>query len=294
MQTLAEIRAMLDERGLRPKKSLGQNFLVDHNLLQKLVDESGADDGDVILEVGPGTGTLTETLLERGCSVVAVELDDALAELLRDRLMDRYEGRFTLIHADCLESKRAVNPAVVAALDAQRGDKPFRLVANLPYHAGTPLMLTLLCRHPACVSMAVTIQREVADRLLAGPGSKTYGTLGVVAQATARSRRVATLGPGCFWPQPGVDSAMVVVERGAALTDDLAGFAEFVQKIFAGRRKQLGAHFRQLGWSPDGGWPEGVSPTDRAEDLGVERLVAVYETVRASGAGGVGREPGRV
>jgi SAM-dependent methyltransferase len=110
LQTLAEIRAMLDERGLRPKKSLGQNFLVDHNLLQRLVDESGAGEGDVVLEVGPGTGTLTETLLERGCRVVAVELDDALAELLRDRLMEKYEGRFTLIHADCLGEQACGEP----------------------------------------------------------------------------------------------------------------------------------------------------------------------------------------
>jgi len=279
VQTLAEIRALLDERGLRPKKSLGQNFLVDHNLLTRLVDSSGVGSGDRVLEVGPGTGTLTEALLARGAHVVAIELDDQLADLLRDRL-DAHE-RFTLVHGDCLAGKRAVNAEAMAAVGGA-GDGDFRLVANLPYHAGTPLMLTLMCAHPNCVSMAVTIQREVADRMVAGPGRKAYGTLGVVAGALGSARRVAVLGPGCFWPAPGVESAMAVWERGEAVPDfgrgDAAGFGGFVGRVFEGRRKQLGSHLRRLGMTP-AAWPEGVEAGMRAEDLSVERFVALYRGV---------------
>ncbi|MEM1184351.1 MAG: 16S rRNA (adenine(1518)-N(6)/adenine(1519)-N(6))-dimethyltransferase RsmA [Planctomycetota bacterium] len=275
MQTLAEIRALLDEWGLRPKKSLGQNFLIDHNLLGRLVDEAGVAEGDRVLEVGPGTGTLTETLLDRGCRVVAVELDDQLASMLTDRLGDR-DG-FTLVHGDCLASKRAVNRDAMDAL----GDGPFRLVANLPYHAATPLMLTLMGSHPECVGMAVTIQREVADRMTAGPGSKTFGTLGVVARAFGEARKVAVLGPGCFWPPPGVDSAMAVWERGEPMVGDGGQFADFVSRVFEGRRKQLGAHLKRLGMLP-GSWPDGVEPTDRAEALEVERFAALYGAVDRS------------
>jgi 16S rRNA (adenine1518-N6/adenine1519-N6)-dimethyltransferase len=271
MQTLAEIRAMLDERGLRPKKSLGQNFLIDHNLLTRLVDESGVSEGDTVLEVGPGTGTLTEALLERGCRVIACELDDALADLLRERLSERWGEAFTLVHGDCLASKREVNPVLIDAV----GDGPFRLVANLPYHAGTPLMITLIANHPRCVGMGVTIQKEVAERLVAGPGSKTYGTLGVVAQAAGEVRRVASLPPGCFWPQPGVDSAMATFVRTEPAVDDLPGFAAFVGRVFEGRRKQLGAHLKRLGCVPDA-WPEGVGSTDRAEGLDISKFAALY------------------
>src|SRR4051812_5019410 len=108
MQTLIQIRALLEERGLAPRKSLGQNFLIDQNLIRKLVDASGVGAGDLVLEVGPGTGTLTEELLERGCEVVACELDRGLAELLRERL--GANPRFTLVEGDCLASKREIAP----------------------------------------------------------------------------------------------------------------------------------------------------------------------------------------
>ncbi|MEM7755062.1 MAG: 16S rRNA (adenine(1518)-N(6)/adenine(1519)-N(6))-dimethyltransferase RsmA [Planctomycetota bacterium] len=287
MQSVAEIRALLEERGLRPKKSLGQNFLIDQNLLTRLVDEAGVVEGDVVLEVGPGTGTLTEALLARGARVVAVELDDQLAGLLRDRL-GAHEG-FTLVHGDCLASKREVSPAVLDAVRDAGGSERFKLVANLPYHAATPLMLTLMSAHPACVSMAVTIQREVAERMVAGPGSKTFGTLGVVAGALGSARKVAVLGPGCFWPAPGVESAMAVWERGRALVGDgvgqAVGFAGFVSRVFEGRRKQLGAHLKRLGMLPSA-WPEGVVPTDRAESLDVRRFAALYGAVMRTGDDG--------
>ena len=268
-QTLEEIRSTLEAHGCAPKKSLGQNFLIDRNLVSKLVNSSGVGPGDLVLEVGPGTGTLTGELLGRGCEVIACELDDGLARAMNDRFGTH--DRFTLVHGDCLSSKRSIAPAIADAI----GDRPFSLVANLPYQAATPLMLTLLGAHPGCGVMAVTIQKEVGDRLLAGPGSKVYGSISVVAQAAARITRIANLPNECFWPRPNVISAMVRLERlDTPMTPDIAGLADFCQRTFAGRRKQLAGLLKSMGMPPSE-WPENIAPTDRIEALQAERIVAL-------------------
>lgn len=278
MQTLAEIKSILAERGLAPRKRLGQNFLTDHNLIRRLVDAAGVGAGDTVLEVGPGTGTLTEELLDRGCRVIACELDAGFAVMLRER----FAGRpFTLVEGDCLAGKRAVNPALFEAI----GDGRFALVANLPYGAATPLMLGLLTE-PRCVGQFVTIQKEVADRLAAGPGSKVYGAISVAAQVLGRVERIATLPPECFWPRPEVTSAMISIVpallgrsddgTGSAVDLDPGAFAAFCLAVFAGRRKQLGS---VLG---DGVWPDGVSRTDRAEALSPEQIVRLFTCRRGA------------
>ncbi len=268
MQTLTEIKHMLEERGLSPRKAFGQNFLIDQNLIARLVDASGVGEGDVVLEVGPGTGTLTEALLERGCQVVACELDRGLADLLRERL----GGRITLIEGDCLDGKRALNPGVIAAL----GGRPFRLVANLPYAAASPLMLTLASHHAPCVSMHVTIQKEVAQRLRAAPGSKDFGGLSVIIQALCEVRRIAELPPHCFWPRPKVTSEMVsITRRSTPLTDDPDALSETCHALFSKRRKQIGSVLGR-----DLAWPEGIEPSMRAEQLSVEQFVALSEATR--------------
>jgi 16S rRNA (adenine1518-N6/adenine1519-N6)-dimethyltransferase len=275
MQTLAQIRDLLESRGLAPRKSLGQNFLIDHNLIRRLVDASGVREGDLVLEVGPGTGTLTEELLARGCRVVACEMDRGLAELLQERLgvsqTGSSRGTFTLIEGDCLASKRGINPEITAAI----AGRPFRLVANLPYGAATPLMLALLVDFPACEGMFVTIQREVADRLLAKPSTKDYGPISIVAQALARIERLATLPPDCFWPKPDVTSAMIgLIRRPDPLTTDPARLADFCQRVFMKRRKQLGG---VVGRQTD--WPTGVRPENRIEELSIEQVVALAAAV---------------
>lgn len=275
MQTLAEIKSLLEAHGLSPRHALGQNFLIDKNLIAKLIDSAGVKAGDTVLEVGPGTGTLTEGLLERGCRVVACELDGGLAAMLRERIPSLGFGdRFTLIEGDCLETGKRLNSAAAAAL----GQAPFALVANLPYGAATPLMLNLLIERPACGVMAVTIQREVADRLMAAPGSKDFGTLGVVAQAMAEVSLIATLPRECFWPRPDVTSAMVLVRRRATpATSRPAVLAAFCQRVFQQRRKQLGSTLgRGLAWPP------GVSATMRAEELSVSQMVALAEIAESS------------
>jgi len=127
LQTLAEIRSLLDAYGLSPKKSLGQNFLIDQNLIRALVDASGVGENDLVLEIGPGTGTMTEELLARGCRVIACELDDGLSELLSARFEKETGDRFRLIRGDCLANKRSLHPSIESTIGTER----FRLVANL-------------------------------------------------------------------------------------------------------------------------------------------------------------------
>lgn len=295
MQTLAQIRELLDQAGASPKRSLGQNFLLDHNLIRKLVNSAYVGPGDVVLEIGPGTGTMTEELLRRGASVIACELDDTLAAIVRERFDAQAKaGRFTLVHGDCLARKRRLNLEAARVL----GGRGFKLVANLPYGAGTPLMLALLMEHPECAVLAVTVQREVADRVLAGPGSKDFGGLSVIAQATCEGERVATAPPECFWPRPDVTSAMLVLRRRPApLTKNLPGLSGLCRVLLGSRRKQIGSLLTQaakragvtidleraLNEASAGSKRTPLAPTLRAEQMDVPSLIGLLESLERQG-----------
>lgn len=271
-QTLAQIRELLSAHGLSPRKALGQNFLIDANLIRKLITAANVQSGDLVLEVGPGTGALTDELLAHGCRVIACELDRGLAALLRTRLTAAFPSTFTLIEGDCLHSKREVSHDILAALAA----RPFKLVANLPYGAATPLMLALLVHHPECSGMYVTIQREVADRLTAAPGSRDFGPLAVIAQTIADVSLIATLPPECFWPRPDVTSAMVAITRKTQTLSPTPAaarhLADFAQKLFNQRRKQIGSTLgRTFPFPPD------INPSARAEDLTIAQIRALAE-----------------
>jgi 16S rRNA (adenine1518-N6/adenine1519-N6)-dimethyltransferase len=280
MQSLSEIRQLLESHSLSPRHALGQNFLIDHNLIRKLVDAAGVGAGDVVLEVGPGTGALTEELLARGCCVVAVEIDRGLAGLLGERFeaasgkshagAGQGAGTLTLINTDALAGKRTLAPDVAQAI----GGRPFKLVANLPYAAATPIISTILLDHPRCAGLYVTIQKEVAERILARPGTKDYGPLSIVAQLMGEPRMIATLPLECFWPRPKVTSAMVgLVRRESIAVDDPRRFADFCQKLFEQRRKQLGA---VLGRNRP--FPQGIDPAARAEALSIQQLIELFRS----------------
>ncbi len=277
MQTLSEIRALLYERGLHPKHRLGQNFLHDKNILAKLVDAADLQPGELVLEIGPGTGTLTEALLDAGAKILACEIDSDLASIIEDRL----SGRVQLICGDCLDSHRRLSCEIVSAL----GDQPFKLVANLPFQIASPLLCTMLIHHPTCIGQIVTIQKEVADRLLAEPSTKEYGPLTIIVGALADVKRICTVKPSCFWPQPKVAITMVSIfpspfgrrvrgEGSSALdtTEQRQDFARFVTQLFTKRRKQLGSILGR-----DCEWPTGVTADLRPEALRVERIVTLWQ-----------------
>lgn len=273
LQTLAEIKGLLARHQLAPNRSLGQNFLVDHNLLRKLLDAAGVAPGDLVLEVGPGTGVLTEALLERGAEVVACELDAGMVRLLRERLADPIgAGRLTLVHADCLDGKRALAPEVHAAL----AGRPFALVANLPYGSASPLMVTLAARRTDCTGQFVTIQKEVAGRLRAAPGSRDYSELAVLVGAACTVERVAALGPECFWPRPKVTSEMIAIRprpsRDRPAPEELRRLDDLASRLFTRRRKQVGTI---LGRDVAAG--AGVDPTARPEQLDVAAMLALAQ-----------------
>lgn len=272
MQTLGEIKALLASRGLRPRHRFGQNFLIEPVHLQALLARSGAASGDLVLEVGPGTGVLTDLLVDAGVEVVACEIDRDLASLVAERFGDRIR----LVVGDALPSKRTLSPPVVEAL----AGRPFRLVANLPYAIASPL-LAVLAGTPGFGGGGATIQREVADRLAASPGSRAYGPLSVVVQSRFTVERIAELPPGCFWPPPEVTSAMVrlsPLEVPLVEASALDGFGRFVGKIFGRRRKQLGSILGR-----DRELPSGIDADVRPERLSVAQWV---ELERWSNAGG--------
>ena len=266
MQSLSDIRAILDSRGLRPKHRFGQNFLTDAGKLARILAAAELQPGDRVLEVGPGTGVLTEQLLEQGVTVIAVEIDRDLAAILRERL-GKWGERFTLIEGDVLDGKHRLSSNVIAAL----AGGPFKLIANLPYNVASPLLANLAVDYPAMSLAIVMIQREVADRLTAGPGGKEYGPLGVIVQAMCQVERITTLSPACFWPQPKVDSAVLrLVRRPEPLTADPHALSGLLQKVFGQRRKQLGSILGR-----DTPLPAGIDPQSRPEQLSIEQLIAL-------------------
>ena len=283
-QTVTEIRELLSAAGLSPLHRFGQNFLIDLNLMRKLVDAAAVGPSDVVLEVGPGTGSLTEIMLERGARVIAVEIDHGLQRILHSRL--DAQPRFTLIEGDALAGKHALEPRITAELKRQvPGDGGSRkLVANLPYQIATPLVMELLHHTPLLSCIACTIQKEVAERLRSGPGTSDYGPLSIITQTLAQVEWIAKLPPTVFWPSPTVESAMVRItpmERSSLPVADPQRFASFVQSGFAQRRKMLRRLIKEMNISDaDSRFAAaGISPEARPESLSVTQWQSFYQAM---------------
>ena len=272
-QSKQQIQATLAAAGMTPRHRFGQNFMIDQNLVRLIADEAGVADGDFVIEVGPGTGTLTDEMLNRGAAVTAVEIDRDLAAALRVTFADR--ATFTLIEGDALDGKHSLNPELAAALDGADGKA--KLVANLPYNIASPLVVDLLLA--GVETLVFTVQKEVADRLRAGPDSKEYGPLTVIVQLLSRVEVLRTLPPQAFWPAPKIHSSLVRLTRDDRLGDDARPFAEFVHKLFSFRRKTLRKALEMSGETRS--LPADVDGTLRAEMFTPAQLLALFHSLRA-------------
>lgn len=264
----------MGERRAPPvRKSLGQHFLSDPRILERIVDALAPTRGDTVVEIGPGRGALTDILKARAGKVVAVEYDRALAAMLRERYA---RSNVTIVEADVL------------SLDLhQTAGGPFLLAGNVPYYITTPILFQALQR-PRAERSVFLVQKEVAERMSAAPGGKTYGALSVNLQALATAELIMRVPPGAFRPPPKVDSAVVrVVPRTdpAVAVDEEAAFSAFVQAMFGMRRKQIQRVLRAVRNLEADAAKEtleklGVDPTLRPESLRPEQFAAVFRATR--------------
>ncbi|MCA8943392.1 MAG: ribosomal RNA small subunit methyltransferase A [Planctomycetes bacterium] len=244
--SFAEYRAIMEAHGFRPSRRFGQNFLLDPSLHRAIADAAELERSDLVLEVGAGLGFLTRELVTRAGRVVAVEIDDRLLAILRDDVV-RWEDaqRVEFVHADALEGD-GLSGELVAAVTAAAVDLgPIKLVANLPYAVSGRFLAAALASTELTLRLAViVVQRELADRLAAAPGSRDYGGLSVLSQACGPVELVRPIGREVFRPRPNVDSALVRIDVRRPLP---SGFAEFVRAMFASRRKTLRHAFGRSG-----------------------------------------------
>jgi len=272
----AEVRALAADLDLRPTKQRGQNFVIDANTVRRIVRDSGIGPDDVVLEVGPGLGSLTLGLLEVAQRVVAVEVDPLLA------------GRLPATIAEFAPERVAAFEVVLG--DAMRieeipGPPPTALVANLPYNVSVPVLIHMLALLPSLERGLVMVQAEVADRLAAGPGSKVYGIPSVKAAWFADVRRAGSIGRNVFWPAPNVDSGLVAWTRcdPPSTTATRTQVFTVVDAAFAQRRKTLRAALRGLTGSTEASTAAlaaaGVEPDARGEVLDIHAFVRIAEVL---------------
>ena len=293
-QTVSYLTARFREAGIRPDARHGQNFLIDLNLLDLLLNAADIQPTDVILEVGTGMGSLTARMAERAAAVVTVEIDERMYALASEELAEY--SNILMLQVDALKSKNHLEPEVIAVIKEQLEIDParrFKLVANLPYNIATPILSNLLTCDVVPFSMTATIQKELAERMVAVPSTKDYSALSIWMQALCDIQIVRILPPQVFWPKPKVHSAIVHIvpspEKRARIPD-LTFFHDFVRSLFLHRRKflrgvlivmlkdrvekpiidELLAAFQ---------FPEDV----RAEQLDVETILALSEAVKDLG-----------
>ena len=288
------LRSVANQIGLRPTKTRGQNFVHDANTVRRIVTLAGVDAHDRVIEVGPGLGSLTLGLLETGASVVAIEIDELLAEQLPRTVGERMPeaaDRLDLVVSDALD----VVELPAAGLSDNNGagtSAPTALVANLPYNVSVPVLLHMLELSDSWTTGLVMVQLEVADRLVAGPGSKVYGVPSAKLAWFAQAERVGTVPAKVFWPVPNVESGLVrIVRRDPPPTSaSRAQVFTVIDAAFASRRKMLrGALGGLCGGSARAAElidAAGVDPTARGESLVVTDFAAIAEVLARAGVWG--------
>lgn len=263
-QSRSSILELLERHGLEPRRAYGQHFLADPNLIEKVVALAGVEQGDRVLEVGAGTGALTVALAEAGAEVVAYEVDERFRPVLEEILAGTdAEVRF----ADAMD----------VDFEGNLSPGEWKLVANLPYNVGTPLLLRLLLEVERIATFTVMVQREVADRLAATPGTEPYGLPSVVVALTARVVERFSVPPQVFVPPPAVSSAVLRLDRVPA-PERLDETVRLARSAFGQRRKMLRRSLRGI-VSEDQYRKSGLDDTARPEDLTPEQFVALAEAV---------------
>lgn len=227
-------REVIDKYGFAFQKKFGQNFLIDGNVVEKIVREAGVTKDDFVLEIGPGIGTMTQLLCENAREVAAVEIDDKLIPILKDTL-SAYDN-VTVINKDIL--KVDINKLALE----KNGGRPIKVVANLPYYITTPIIMGLFESHVPVESITIMVQKEVADRMQVGPGTKDYGALSLAVQYYADPEVVMIVPASCFMPRPNVDSAVIRLSRHEKCPVDVADeklMFRIIRASFNQRRKTL-------------------------------------------------------
>ncbi|HEY1789071.1 MAG TPA: 16S rRNA (adenine(1518)-N(6)/adenine(1519)-N(6))-dimethyltransferase RsmA [Verrucomicrobiae bacterium] len=266
------MRGILTAKGIQLTKSLGQNFLHDQNQLRRIVEAAQLSGGDKVLEIGPGLGPLTELLLENAGHVLAIEKDARLTGLLRERFQN---PKFELIEADALDFLKS----------GTRDWSDRKVVSNLPYSVASPILVELACGARAPKGIVATLQWEVARRLAAQPDSEDYGILTLLVQLDFEPRDVFKIPASCFFPEPDVESACVVLDRREQplLPENLRkSFVKIVKRAFSQRRKMMLKLLKQ-------DWPEeklrmafaqlNISPQERAEKLSLEKFIELVKLI---------------
>jgi 16S rRNA (adenine1518-N6/adenine1519-N6)-dimethyltransferase len=292
-QTKTFLLERFREMGIRPATRHGQNFLIDLNLVQIIVDAAELEADDVVLEVGTGTGSLTALMAERAAAVVTVEIDAHLFELASEQLIDL--PNVTMLKLDALRNKNNIDDRVMEAVRDHLAAVPgrrFKLVANLPYNIATPIISNLLLAPHVPHSMTVTIQKELADRITAQPSTKDYSALSVWIQSQCTAEIVRLLPPSVFWPAPKVTSAILQIvvdpERRARIKN-LQYFHNITKALFLHRRKFLRANVvaamkqhldkEQVDALLE---PLGFAADTRTEQLDVDTLIMLAEHIEAA------------
>jgi len=292
-QTKTFLLERFREMGIRPATRHGQNFLIDLNLVELIVDAAELTPGDVVLEVGTGTGSLTAMMAPRAAAVVTVEIDAHLFELASEQLVDL--PNVTMLKLDALRNKNNLDDRVMDAVGERLAEAPGRqlkLVANLPYNIATPVLSNLLLARHVPHTMTVTIQKELADRIAASPSTKDYSALSVWLQSQCTVEIVRVLPPSVFWPTPKVNSAIIRLtvdqDRRAHITD-LEYFHRIVKALFLHRRKFLRANLlaamkRHLDKDQVDAILDSMdfAADTRTEQLDVETLIRLADKIRAA------------
>lgn len=271
--------AVLEKYGFRFQKKYGQNFLIDSNILENIISAAEIGKDDCVLEIGPGIGTMTQYLAEHARQVIAVEIDDYLIPILKDTL-SAYDN-IMVIHNDILKVD------VQKLCDTYNEGKPIKVVANLPYYITTPIIMGLFESHVPLSSITIMVQKEVADRMQVGPGTKDYGALSLAVQYYARPEIVAQVPPSCFIPRPGVGSAVIRLNRyeePPVKTEDEKKMFAIIRAAFNQRRKTLvnalsnagiyGITKEKAGQALE---KMGLSATIRGEALTLEQFAALSD-----------------